>query len=85
MFTILYSHLLTTPSHPSHPNTLHKPSHPYTLTPSHNHTLTVDEMMVTLLDSDRREIVYCACGVLVNLMADTQHRDSLSHNGGIRK
>ena len=48
------------------------------------HTL-VDEMMVALLDSGQREVVYCACGVLVNLMADPTHRDVLTANAGIRK
>ena len=48
------------------------------------HTL-VDEMIVALLDSGQREVVYCACGVLVNLMADPAHRDVLAANAGIRK
>lgn len=42
-------------------------------------------MMVALLDSGQREVVYCACGVLVNLMADPAHRDVLAANAGIRK
>ena len=46
---------------------------------------TVDEMMVALLDSGQREVVYCACGVLVNLMADPTHRDMLATNSGVRK
>ena len=46
---------------------------------------SVDEMMVALLDSGQREVVYCACGVLVNLMADPTHRDVLASNSGIRK
>ena len=47
--------------------------------------LAVDEMMVALLDSGRRELVYSACGVLVNLMTDTNYRQSLAENGGVRK
>ena len=45
----------------------------------------VDEMMVTLLDSGRREMVYCSCGVLINLMADAHHRVMLNSNGGVQK
>ncbi len=52
---------------------------------THAHTPVVDEIMVALLDSDRREMIYCACGVLVNIMADSQYRDTFSGNGGIRK
>ncbi len=52
---------------------------------THTHMLVVDEIMVALLDSDRREMIYCACGVLVNIMADSQYRDTLSGNGGVRK
>ena len=47
--------------------------------------LLVDEMMVALLDSGCRELVYSACGVLVNLMTDTDYRQSLAENGGVRK
>ena len=55
-------------------------------THTHTHTFyVVDEMMVALLDSGQREVVYCACGVLVNLMADPTHRDVLATNSGIRK
>jgi hypothetical protein len=57
-------------------------------THAYTHTLymyVVDEMMVALLDSGQREMVYCACGVLVNLMADPTHRDILATNSGIRK
>ena len=41
--------------------------------------------MVTLLDSEQREMVYCACGVLVNLLADSACRHNMSIYGGIRK
>lgn len=64
--------------------------HGHTRAHAHTHTHTfyvhvVDEMMVALLDSGQREVVYCACGVLVNLMADPTHRDVLATNSGIRK
>ncbi|XP_071954692.1 armadillo repeat-containing protein 2-like [Antedon mediterranea] len=48
-------------------------------------TNKVDEMMVTLLDSGNREIVYTACGVLINLMVDKSRRPMLKSEGGIRK
>ncbi|XP_071492029.1 LOW QUALITY PROTEIN: armadillo repeat-containing protein 2-like [Diadema antillarum] len=45
----------------------------------------VDEMMVMLLDSGNREVVYTACGVLINLMADEIRRPTLKKEGGISK
>ncbi|XP_022081750.1 armadillo repeat-containing protein 2-like isoform X2 [Acanthaster planci] len=45
----------------------------------------VDEMMVTLLDAQNREVVYTACGVLINLMADDCRRHILKEEGGIKK
>ena len=45
----------------------------------------VDEMMVVLLDSGKREVVFTACGVLINLMADEEKRPMLRREGGIRK
>eukprot|EP00118_Oscarella_pearsei_P005131 m.23094 g.23094 ORF g.23094 m.23094 type:complete len:831 (+) comp28439_c0_seq1:964-3456(+) len=45
----------------------------------------VDQMMVTVLDSGRREIVYSACGVLVNMMADVEHWQTLQNEGGAEK
>ena len=60
-------------------------AHTHTLPCNLPHTYIVDEMMVALLDSGQREVVYCACGVLVNLMADPTHRDILITNSGIRK
>ncbi|XP_033112624.1 armadillo repeat-containing protein 2-like [Anneissia japonica] len=47
--------------------------------------ILVDELMVTLLDSGNREIVYTACGVLINLMTDSVRRPILKSEGGIRK
>ena len=43
----------------------------------------VDEMMVVLLDSGKREIVFTAVGVLINLMADEEKRLFLKRSGGI--
>ncbi|XP_077976890.1 armadillo repeat-containing protein 2-like [Glandiceps talaboti] len=45
----------------------------------------VDEMMITLLDAGNREVVYIACGVLINLMTDEKQRPKLKEEGGIKK
>ncbi|KAH9525058.1 Armadillo repeat-containing protein 2 [Bulinus truncatus] len=45
----------------------------------------VDAMMVTLLDSNNRELVYIACGVLINFMLDEEKRPVLLREGGIKK
>ncbi|XP_005102121.1 armadillo repeat-containing protein 2 isoform X2 [Aplysia californica] len=45
----------------------------------------VDAMMITLLDSGNREIVYIACGVLINFMLDEDKRSILKKEGGIQK
>ncbi|XP_070568677.1 armadillo repeat-containing protein 2-like isoform X2 [Ptychodera flava] len=45
----------------------------------------VDEMMITLLDAGNREVVYIACGVLINLMTDEMNRPKLRDEGGIKK
>ena len=45
----------------------------------------VDEMMMTLLDAGSREVVYTACGVLINLMADEHRRPLLKEENGIQK
>ncbi|XP_006815976.1 armadillo repeat-containing protein 2-like [Saccoglossus kowalevskii] len=45
----------------------------------------VDEMMVTLLDAGNREVVYIACGVLINLMIDEKRRPKLKDERGIKK
>lgn len=42
-------------------------------------------MMVTLLDSGSREVVYAACGVLINFMADENKRHLLTVNDGVAK
>ncbi len=46
---------------------------------------SVDEMMVALLDSGKREVVFAACGVLINLMADEEKRPMLKKNNGIKR
>ena len=46
---------------------------------------SVDEMMISLLDSGSHEIVYTACGVLINLMVDPEKRSVLKEEGGIKK
>ncbi|KAK0053512.1 armadillo repeat-containing protein 2 [Biomphalaria pfeifferi] len=45
----------------------------------------VDAIMVTLLDSNNRELVYIACGVLINFMLDEEKRPILKKEGGIKK
>ena len=47
--------------------------------------VSVDELLVTLLDSSRHELVFACCGVLVNLTSDPQLRASLSSSGGVGK
>ena len=46
---------------------------------------SVDEIMIALLDSDKKDIVYIACGVLVNLMGDEENRSALKTHHGIQK
>jgi len=46
---------------------------------------TVDEFMVSLLDSGDREVVFSAVGVLINLMADDEKRETLKVHGGVKK
>jgi len=41
--------------------------------------------MVTVLDSGQRELVYSACGVLINVLADSAYHDSVARLGGVRK
>ncbi|XP_064615586.1 armadillo repeat-containing protein 2-like [Liolophura sinensis] len=43
------------------------------------------EVMITLLDSGSREVVYVACGVLINMMADEEKRPVLKREGGVNK
>ena len=38
-----------------------------------------------LLDSKKIEVVFAACGVLINVMADPQHREVMEKNKGIGK
>ncbi|PIK50968.1 putative armadillo repeat-containing protein 2 [Apostichopus japonicus] len=45
----------------------------------------LDQMMVMLLDSGDREVVYVACGVLINLMTDEKRRPLLKKESGIGK
>ncbi|KAK3593875.1 hypothetical protein CHS0354_011480 [Potamilus streckersoni] len=45
----------------------------------------VDVMLITLLDSGNREVVYIACGVLINFMVDEEKRQTLKKEGGITK
>jgi len=47
--------------------------------------ISVDEAMVAMLDCDKVEVVFTACGVLINLMADEDKRPTLKKTDGIRK
>ena len=47
--------------------------------------VVVGEVVVTLLDSEDVEIVYAACGVLLNLMAVPDLRHLLTDSRGVRK
>lgn len=48
-------------------------------------SVAVDRMLVTVLDSGRREVVYSSCGVLVNMMADPENWKTLREEDGVRK
>jgi hypothetical protein len=45
----------------------------------------VDEVLIEMLDSDHRELVFTACGVLINLMADDEKRPVLKRCNGVEK
>ena len=42
-------------------------------------------MLITLLESSNREVVFCSCGVLINLMVDNENRRILQADNGVRK
>ena len=46
---------------------------------------SVVQMLITLLESSEREVVFCACGALINLMVDSQNREILSAEKGAQK
>ena len=45
----------------------------------------VDEAMIAMLDSGNHELVFAACGVLMNLMVDDEKRPKLLRHGGVSK
>jgi hypothetical protein len=45
----------------------------------------VDEAVVAMLDSGNRELVFVACGVLINLMVDEEKRPMLIRHNGVVK
>ena len=45
----------------------------------------VVQMLITLLESADREVVFCSCGVLINLMVDNENRQIFQENKGVRK
>lgn len=49
------------------------------------HEHKIDRMMVTLLDAGKWQIVYSACGVLINMSADKANRNCLIQEGIISK
>ena len=93
----LYCCMYVSRSPPKHASTMfgsyislsHLHTYVHLLTPTctrmHTHTHTVDELLITLLDSSRYELVYASCGVLVNLMTDIIHRPTLVSGGGVGK
>ncbi len=49
------------------------------------HSIAVDELLITLLDSSKLELVYATCGVLVNITGDAKHKSILEKNQGVTK
>ncbi|XP_060572268.1 armadillo repeat-containing protein 2-like isoform X3 [Ruditapes philippinarum] len=49
------------------------------------HQQQVDKVLITLLDSGDKEVVYIACGVLINFMVDEEKRHVLKKESGITK
>ncbi|KAL4233349.1 Armadillo repeat-containing protein 2 [Mactra antiquata] len=49
------------------------------------HKEKVDQLLITLLDSGDKEVVYIACGVLINFMVDEEKRSVLKDENGITK
>ena len=45
--------------------------------------ITVDEVMVDLLVATDKEVVFSACGVLINLMKDSQRQVAFRKLGGV--
>ena len=43
----------------------------------------VDQLLLLLLDSESRDLVYSSCGVLINLTADHMYRSILSNNTAV--
>jgi len=47
--------------------------------------VVVDEAVIAMLDSGNHELVFAACGVLMNLMVDDDKRPLLLRHGGVSK
>ena len=47
--------------------------------------IAVDEAVIAMLDSGNHELLFAACGVLMNLMVDDEKRPKLLHHGGVSK
>ena len=51
----------------------------------HLAAVAVDEVMVELLVANDKEVVFTACGVLINLMSDEERRGVFRKHGGVTK
>ena len=45
---------------------------------------TADELLIVLLSHENREVVFLACGVLINMVGEQHTRDALLAASGIR-
>ena len=45
--------------------------------------ILVDQLLLLLLDSESRDLVYSSCGVLINLTADHMYRSILPNNAAV--
>lgn len=43
----------------------------------------MDELLIVLLDHTNREVVYTACGILMNMSADPSFRNVISPEEGV--
>ena len=48
-------------------------------------SILVDQLLLLLLDSESRDLVYSSCGVLINLTADHMYRSILANNATVGK
>lgn len=60
-------------------------SDPQSLTPALCFFVSVEQFVITLLDSKSPDVCFSACGVLINLSADPDNRAMLSAEGAVQK